>query len=194
MELRLVWMLAVGIVIRLLIAPFTSWTDDVYPFYRATMDMAGGLDPYDTSFFTYPPVWAYILFPLFTIAGLIADPESFAVTVSSIGVTAEATGMLVPTVTSPLFNFILKLPLIGADVGIALLLYRWGSDSFGPKQGKTAFILWFLNPMVIWVNAVHGQFDVLPAFFIVASCLLLVRRRFVYAGVAFGLAILLKLY
>ncbi len=186
--------LVAGILVRLALAPLTSWTDDVYPFYRVITDMAGGLDPYQSSFYTYPPLFAYTLFPLFTLLGLFLNPESYAAFVPSMGPTAELTSMLVTTVTAPIFNLVLKLPLIGADLGVALLIRRWASDVYGQKHGRTALVLWFLNPLVIWVTAVQGQFDVIPVFFTLASGYLILRRRFLFGGISLGIAVLFKLF
>jgi hypothetical protein len=194
LDIPLSRLLALGLVLRLILAPFTSWNHDVYTFYRVAMDMLGGLDPYDTGFYTYPPLWAYALFPIFSLAGLVGDPAALAAWVPSIGPTADLTEMIVPTVTSPAFNLLLKLPLIAADLGIALVLLRWVSLELSNRAAKVAFLLWFLNPLVIWVNAAHGQFDVIPAFFTLASGLLIVRRRHLWAGLALGLAILFKIY
>jgi hypothetical protein len=61
------------------------------------------------------------------------------------------------------FVKIVRLAPIGADVGIALLLFlsRRQSDSL-----ETAFyggLLYALNPIPIFVSAYHGQFDAIPA-------------------------------
>jgi hypothetical protein len=187
-------LLAIGLAIRLLLAPFTSWTQDVYPFYRVAVDTLGGLNPYATSFYTYPPLLAYLLFPLNLLLGLLAGPASFATLVPTIAFAAETTEMIIPTVTSPLFNLTFKLPLIAADVGIALLLFSWVSHSFGKNRGKAAFLLWFFNPLVIWVTVLQGQFDVIPAFLALAASFLVLRRNYLFAGLALGLAILFKFY
>ncbi len=186
--------MATGLAIRFLLAPFSSDTHDVYPFYRVTADMMGGLDPYASSFYTYPPLWAYVLFPLFALLGVFVDPRDFAEFVPMILGSAETTGIITPTVTAPLFNLVLKLPLIGADLGIAVILHRWVSASFGQGQGKSAAILWFLNPLVITATAVQGQFDILPAFFTLVGCFFLIRRQPFFGGLALGVAILFKIY
>ncbi|MEE9601407.1 MAG: hypothetical protein V3W22_06910, partial [Thermoplasmata archaeon] len=126
--------------------------------------------------------------------GLVVNPVNFAEVVPSMGPAAGVTEMMVTTVTAPLFNLVLKLPIIGADLGIAVLLFRWISSSYGQDSGKSALLLWFFNPLVIWVNAAQGQFDVIPAFFALAGSFLLVRRRFFSGGLALGLSILFKLY
>ena len=190
----LLTLIVAGFALRLVLAPITSWTHDVYFFYRVAVDTLGGLDPYATSFYTYPPLFAYLLFPPNLLLGLLANPAGFVELVPSIALAAETTEMIIPTVTSPLFNLVLKLPLIAADVGIALLLFGWVSHAYGEGRGKTAFLLWFLNPLVIWVTVLQGQFDVLPAFFTLAAAFLLTRRRFFFSGFALGVAVLFKFY
>ncbi len=87
----ILYLLVIGLAIRLLLAPFTSWTQDVYPFYRVAVDTLGGLDPYATSVYTYPPLLAYLLFPLNLLLGLLTGPASFATLVPSIAFAAETT-------------------------------------------------------------------------------------------------------
>lgn len=195
LQLTPLWtLLLVGLAVRLLLAPFTSWTHDVYPVYRVAVDTLGGLDPYATSFYTYPPLLAYLLFPPNLLLGLLTDPASFATLVPSLALAAETTEMITPTVTSPFFNLAYRIPLIAADVGIALLLLSWVSGSFGEKRGRSAFLLWFFNPLVIWVTVLQGQFDVIPAFLTLAASFLLLRRSYLFAGLALGLATLFKFY
>lgn len=187
-------LLLAGLAVRLVLTPFTSWTHDVYPFYRAAVDTIGGLNPYLTSVYTYPPLFAYVLFPLNLLLGLLVGPEGFAQFVPFIAPTAEVTEGIVPRVTSPLFNLVLKLPLIAADLGVALVLLAWTSSTFGESRGRTAFLLWFFNPLVIWVTVLQGQFEVIPVFLTLTSAFLLLRRRYLFSGLALGLGVLFKVY
>ncbi|MCI4368990.1 MAG: hypothetical protein L3K09_05450, partial [Thermoplasmata archaeon] len=66
--------------------------------------------------------------------------------------------MLVPFMPTPGILFLLKLPFILADVGVALLLYAVGRRS-GEGRGTLLAMAWFLNPVVIWASAVHGEVD-----------------------------------
>ena len=69
-----------------------------------------------------------------------------------------------------LFNSVVKIPFLISDVAITFLLYKIVEELTHSKAlAEKAAFLWFLNPFVIWISAVWGMWDTLPALF---SCLL----------------------
>ncbi len=185
-----VWVVA-GTALRLLLAPFTSWTNDVLPPYFATRDLAMFGNPYATYHYTYPPLFAYLEFPLNFLALLLGSPV--VQYVPSMVPVAETTGMIAPMVTSPLFNLALKVPMIAGDLLVGWLLYTALAPS-SAKAARRAFLLWYLNPLVILVGSVQGQFDALPALCVLAASIALVERKRWVAGLALAAAIALKAY
>jgi hypothetical protein len=186
--------LVIGLVVRFALAPLTSWTEDIYPFYRTATDMLSGAGVYGHASFTYPPLFALILFPFVSILSLFVDPSGWGVLVPEMVNAAQVTGMLTPFVTSPAFNLTVKLPIIIADLLMGLLLYRFTAEVRDEVWAKRIFILWFLNPLVIWVSSISSQIDVFPAILTVMALMCFYRRYYFLTGLALGVGFLFKLY
>ena len=185
-----VWAL-LGTFVRLLLAPFTSWTADVVPYYFAARDLATYGSPYYSMNFSYPPLLAYLQFPLELAVLLTASPA--AKFVPSLVPLAQFTSLVTPIITSPAFNLAAKAPMLAADLLLGWLLYsllRRASET----AARRAFLLWYLNPLVILVDAAQGQFDVLPSVLVLVAMVSLLERRRWVAGVALAAAIALKVY
>ncbi len=182
-----------GLAIRLALAPITQFTYDPVVWYSAGNDMLAGLSPYYTKTYSYPPLWAYSYFPFLLAASLLFDPRSFAVHLSQLDWISLNLGYS-STVLSPVFLLAVKLPLIIGDVATGFLVYRLvkGYSSLG--LARTAFIFWLFNPFVIWTSSVHASFDVLPAMFTLLSLVLLIRSRYLPAGISLAIAVLYKFY
>ena len=107
---------------------------------------------------------------------------------------SRATGMMVPFITSPLFNVLLKTPIIVGDALVGLTLFKVVEARKGVVSAEKAFLIWFLNPLVIFVSSVHGQFDVLAAYFTLIGVIGFMDRRYLLSGSFLGLGVLLKLF
>ncbi|MEM2944144.1 MAG: hypothetical protein QXN93_06350 [Methanomassiliicoccales archaeon] len=184
----------VGLAVRLLIAPWTSCPYDIYPFYRGLIDILSGVGIYSHAYFSYPPLSILVISPSIAILSLFFDPINFGSFQPSMIEVSHVTGMLVPFVTHPLFNLFFKLPLIIADLVLGLSIYEFVKEKWNVTDARKAFILWFLNPLVIWVSSVAGQIDVLPAAMTLISMVYFYRRRYFFSGVALGLGVLFKVY
>ena len=88
------------------------------------------------------------------------------------------------------FVKIVRLAPIAADVGIALLLFK-KLRRFGFQAALYGGLLYALNPVPVFVSAYHGQFDAIPALFILLSIYTLDWSSLL-AGVWLGLGILNK--
>lgn len=186
--------IVVGLLVRLIVAPWTSCPYDIYPFYRASVDMLSGAGVYGHAYLSYPPLSAIVFYPFIAILSLFLDPSNFGSVQYSMVGAAQITGMLVPFVTHPLFNLSFKLPLIISDLLLGITLYRFVRERRGKDSAKKVFILWFLNPLVIWISSIAGQIDVLPAFMTLIAFISFYRREYLFAGLALGIGIFLKLY
>jgi hypothetical protein len=96
---------------------------------------------------------------------------------------AEATG--IP------FVKIVRLAPIGADVGIALLLFLHLRRSVSMDQAVRGGLLYALNPVSVFVSAYHGQFDAIPALALLLAVMTLENAP-LCAGGWLGLGILNK--
>jgi len=184
----------VGLVVRFAIAPWTSWTEDMYPFYRAATDMLTGAGVYGHASFTYPPLFALLLYPFVSILAVFIDPSAWGTLVYGMVDAAQITGMITPLVTSPSFNLAVKAPIILGDLLMALVLYRFTAEVKDEIWAKRVFILWFLNPLVIWISSVSSQMDVFPAILTVLALICFYRKSYFLAGLALGVGFLFKLY
>ncbi len=186
--------LIIGMMVRLILAPLTSYPYDAYPFYGAVVGTLAGTGPYGNVLFTYPPLFSVIYYPLFWVVSHFVDPSTFGVLMPSMIEVSRATGMMVPFITSPLFNIVLKLPIIIGDALVGLTLYRIVEARSGAVSAEKAFLIWFLNPLVIFVSSVHGQFDVLAAYFALIGVMGFMEKRYLLSGALLGLGVLLKLF
>jgi len=184
----------IGLAIRLLVAPFTSWTYDVYPYYSAMADSLSGLGIYGHVMYSYPPLFMVITYPFVLLLSLFQDPSSFVMFQPSMVSVAQSTNMLVPYVTSPSFNLAIKTPLIIGDLLAGLFIYLIVRDQANEVWAQRAFILWFLNPLVILTGSMMGQFDVLAALTTIIAIYFALKERYLFVGLALGVGTLLKIY
>lgn len=83
--------------------------------------------------------------------------------------------------------FLLRLPLLAADLAILLVLMRWLRT-----HAREVIVAYWLNPVVWYATYVHGQLDLLPTALLAASLYVLVRGRLAIAGSLFGVALATK--
>jgi hypothetical protein len=186
--------IVVGLVVRFAIAPWTSWTEDIYPLYRTATDMLTGAGVYGHASFTYPPLFALIIYPFVSILAIFFDPSTWGVLVPEMVDVAQVAGMITPFVTSPSFNLVVKTPIILGDLLMGLLLYRFTADVKDEVWAKRIFILWFLNPLVIWISSISSQIDVFPALLTVMALICFYRKSYFLVGLSLGIGFLFKLY
>lgn len=191
---RLLWVVLIGFAVRLAIAPWTSWTYDTYPFYQGIVDTLAGLGPYGHMAYSYPPGYAFVTVPFAWVLSLFLDPSQWVSFQPSLVGVGQITEMVNPMVTHPAFNLVLKLPLMIADYLTAVLLYHFVTLVRDRDFARRVFVLWFLNPLVIFVSSIYGNFDILAVFFSVLSLYSMYRRMYLSAGLAVGLGIAFKLF
>jgi len=187
-------LLVVGWILRLILAPFTSWNydDSVWASYSATG--AYHLSLYSRPGFSYPPVWGHVLQALGQLlVSLGLQPSSFAK--YTIGAAPLALpGNVSPYITSPWFNLAFKTILFAFDTGAGLVLYALVLHvCHNRRRARLAFALWFLNPYVIFESAVNGHFDSIVAFAVILAIFCVLTRRYELCGIAIALGTMTKL-
>jgi hypothetical protein len=197
MHMRLRDVLVVGVIVRLAIAPFLAHPLDVFSWYTVGENVLNGrqhlsslLVPYDYSFFLF-------VFPATLAFGFLsAYVGPYTIPMSSLNpVLNPGAQWNITVVPGPLFDLLVKLPLIVSDLIVALLIYRLVMQHLNDERiAVAASALWFLNPMTIWVSSAWGTFDTLPALFTVLGLYFVLDERFVYAGISVALAIAMKYY
>ena len=187
--------LIIGLVIRLVLAPVAAWNYDDAVWFHTALSGYYGVPLYQRPGFSYPPVWGYLLQIFGTVVHFMGFGPSFFGQIddgfaSAVSVTSDFTDV----VTAPGFNLLFKCALFAFDLLTAVVIYRFVNQLTGnPKQARLAFMAWFLNPFVIYESAVHGAFDVIVGFAVLATLVLILIGREYWAGAAWAIGILTKL-
>src|SRR5688572_27041808 len=114
--------------------------------------------------FPYPPVMLYLLaVPRWLLGPLLPAGTD--------------------TVTG-LHFLVLRLPLLAADLGLALLLLHWF-----PHRARRVLLFYWCSPFVIYIAYWHGQLDLLPTALFVAALACIRLRRPGLGMVVYGLAL-----
>ncbi|NIQ04402.1 MAG: hypothetical protein GWO20_01315 [Candidatus Korarchaeota archaeon] len=158
--------LLLGVVVRLVIAPFTGYGFDIEVLKFAARTYYEGTEIVLFKNWTNPPLLYYITLFTYSFYFLLHDklgiPDFYPF--------AHGTGAL-----EVLF---LKLPFILSDILIFLLLRRslslLGVDK---NESLTLSNLYLLNPYVILISAAHGMWDALASFFLVLGVYFLIKSR-----------------
>lgn len=134
--------------------------------------------------FTYPPI-AYLYFGLIetifvNILQLRFIPEFVVVTPDSFG-----------NILFNISNLVLKSHFLIWDILTAIVLAKIIPDK---KQKLQIMVLWLFNPVNLFATYMMGQFDIIPAFFIVASIFFLNKKRLILASFMLGFGIAFKLF
>jgi Gpi18-like mannosyltransferase len=129
--------LIIGLVTRVLLAPFTAHPSDIgywEEFGKALLTEHS--NPYTG--FVYPPPWIIIVGAMYSL--YLNFPSEFFLYLA------------------------LKIPIIIGDLLMGLVLHNVVEELSGSsKLANSALVLFLLNPYVIWISSVWGMFDVLPA-------------------------------
>lgn len=183
-----------AVIVRMLIMPFLFHPDIKTQYYHANFLKDGVFNIYkyidqnkdnlgykDT--FNYPPLAYYLLGGWsFVTSPLLGQPfESWLYDWGE------------GRYTNPqIFRqmFILKFPYLILDIGIGLLLVLLLEEKFRKK----ALLLWFFNPLTLYIIYGLSNFDVIPTFFTLLSLLLFKKERYWLSGISLGLGISTKLF
>ena len=184
----------IGILIRFALIPYFGWPDDLNAYCNSLIYFTNGFSPYAVHASCYPPFIYFILYPIFTLAHLVGLNPGYQF-VPEAANTGALTGMVGANIVNPTFLILWKIPSLCFDVLTGLLIYRFAKElSDNPKLPKLAFLIWFFNPFTLSITYLHGAYDVIAAFFILLGVYLVYKEHYLFAGLGFGLGILVKLY
>jgi len=180
----------IGLLIRLMLMPFTMHTLDliIINYFPYKMITAGAWDPYTSlkmvlpnfAYQYYPPM-TLILFGFFQLIlklfGLV-----FIGTFLEKGIQLAQVGGDTFYYATNLQNYnlfanllVLKIPYLIFDFAAAALILKLASDR---KDKLTPYKLWMLNPIVLHSCFAIGQFDIVPAFFLILGAYLVLKKRY----------------
>ncbi len=178
----------VGLAVRLLLAPFTSWEKDASVWLQAAASGAYHIGLYARPVFSYPPLFGSILQTLGEVLVAVGLPvSSFSRFVPAVE-PLVIHGRFSLYVTSPLFNVALKSILFSFDFGTSILTAAVVRELTGDHRlARKAFLLVFLNPFVIFESSVMAGFDIVVAFSLVLALYCAVTRRWFWCGAALAI-------
>jgi hypothetical protein len=193
---RLRWIIGIGLLVRLLLAPLTSWDYDTPGFVLSGISTIYTGNPYASSVWANPPLAPYVAAPFLAIPTLLFGPQSLVAVIPAIAPVSIATGVNATFVPSPAALLAWKLPFLLSDLGVAFLLLllprRMGLTL--PLSREALVGLWFLNPLVIWASAVHGEVDSLAVLLLLLALYAVVTEHWFTAGLFVGLSVFTKAY
>ena len=193
---RAIWgWLGVGIILRLLIAPFTLQTDMLAVYWRSHLIAFDG-----TVYAEYMvnmgahwlhALWLLVAAPLLPDqAQLWTDPWWWA-----------DSGALAPQYLREFANrpdafqtiFILKLPYLVLDLLTGLLLVCMNRGQ-AAKRVTQGFALWMVSPIGLYASAAFGRYEMFAVIFVVLALMLAERDRWFWAALALGVGITMRGY
>ncbi len=141
---------------------FTGWSHDAYKLGLGTFYNGAG-------FVDYPPGYIYVLY----ITGFIADV--FNIDTSSV-----------------LYNFMLKLPSMVADVLVAWIIYKFAKTKVSENKAAALCGIYAFNPLVYLTSALWGQVDSVFALLIILALIMLYNKKHILSACVYALALLVK--
>ncbi|MGI5826002.1 MAG: hypothetical protein ACOX50_01165 [Patescibacteria group bacterium] len=120
---------------------------------------------------TYPPLY-------YLTTGMYLKIIQFLGMLSS-GIFSHNICPVMEILTNKQFLFWAKLPYLLFHFASAFVFSRF----FGVKR-KYWFLLWLLNPIVIFVSFIQGQFEIIPSFFLLLS-LYFAKKENIYLSALF---------
>ena len=193
-----------GLLIRLLVMPFTGhWDIRGINFALYNLPYKGALNVYEIAksdpvdyivnvnfgreYFIYPPLNYFTLGSFMALLKPFYGQE-FATWINGYG---NDTHSVISHPHVFRYLFLMKLPYLFFDICLLLLLRKFFVRA-GDKHKVTKY--WWLNPIVIFLPYMWGQFDLIPAFFVVYGIYYAGKSRTLLAALLFGLGASFKNY
>ncbi|MCL2786367.1 MAG: glycosyltransferase 87 family protein [Methanomassiliicoccaceae archaeon] len=186
--------LIAGLVIRLVLMPLLTYGYDVSHWALTIQHIQAGEGLYGLSGYWYTPVWGYIL-GIMSVVMNVFGVTDYGHLFDELLHVESFVGFYTATLTTPVFNFFVKIPMLISDVLVGYLVYRIIKERTGDERKATyGFALWFLCPLVIYTSSVHGMFDSIYVMFMVLSAYALYKGHDLLAGASLAVAVLLKVF
>lgn len=94
-----------------------------------------------------------------------------------------------------LFLFLIKIPYVIADLGVAFLIYLTLKDFTNKRYlSLLGSCLFLFNPAIIYNSAIWGQTDSLGTFFALLALFLAMKEKLILSSIIFALAFFLKVH
>ena len=203
------WIL-IGLLCRLIFMPFTLYPDMLHIYYHPYFLASKGVwniynyhaDFFKEQHYSYYGPLTYLFFGSYLyvsrpfLSGFDKFMENFR-NVSDRG-GGHSGHYLIEAPRERLFRFLflMKLPYLFFDLGLLWLLMKFTRTpgaTFCTKPCATRATWWWaLNPLLIYVCYIFGQFDIIPAFLIALAAYLAFKKKNIPAMVSLGIGAALK--
>lgn len=172
-----------GLIIRELLAPWTGHPYDFEIWARLGFYMQSLDSPYRTLFAApgvsfspfpttgsigYPPLSAFAFALTYRVYALMGEPSRFV------------------------YYFLLKQPMVFADIGIAIVLAKIILFSGDVRLARTGLLVWVYFPLGIIISSVWGQLDPISLFLTLVAVYYFLSSKWLASASMLGLSIYLK--
>lgn len=184
----------IGLIPRLLLMPFIAHPFDVQVWYNICEDFLRGSFSFNPVLLWSRPLWFLTLVPisyLYNFLSSITGLKAIPVNILPLSMNPQFGATYV---TDSLFNFIVKVPMLAADIGTTLILYKIVAEFSDSKMRQRDAALYYLSPILIWISAAWGQYESIIAFFTIYSLYLLLKKKITYSALSLLVATLFKIY
>jgi len=82
---------------------------------------------------------------------------------------------------------LIRIPILVADLTILLVLCRWLK-----KHQLQVILFYWLNPILFYINYLHGQLDIIPTAFLIISLYFIFKRNWILNSFFVAFAVLCK--
>ncbi|MHC1749190.1 MAG: hypothetical protein AB9856_12870 [Cellulosilyticaceae bacterium] len=163
--------LTIGLMLRLFLAPHTGYESDMDCFKGWAIKASEGLSKFYTTpgFADYPPGYIYILYLIGKISKVFELPYS-----------------------SSVFQVLIKLPAILADLWIGFYLYKIAYKRLGEKKAVVITAAYIFNPAIIINGTIWGQVDAVFTVPLIISLGYLYEQKLLGASIWFTICVLIK--
>lgn len=187
-------LLFVGLVIRVILVLISSWHPDLpnHIDWGLRFLSYGSRDFYESSIWgvSWPnqPFGSILLFAFIAIL----KNATFGFIMFLNNSISFFPSFIVPVLESNLHAWMVKLPFIFADIGLAYLIYKIVLE-YKPKMAAIAASLFLFNPVLIYNSAIWGQTDSLINLLAISGIYLIFKKKYFYGVFLFLLTFIFKL-
>jgi len=171
-HLGFILIILAGLLLRLMFISASSNDTSMWFVYYEILASGHILDFYQimgySGRYVYPPIWMLWLLTL---------------------------SFLSPTLPYPSFVVYVKIPIFTFEILTTFVLYSYvfqKTSNF--KYALFSSGIFFLNPFISKISAYQTMFDVIGCFFLLCAVYLLGSKKYGWAGIATGLALMTKQY
>lgn len=187
--------IVVGMIARYAVGILLTYPDDVESWALVISNFESGNGLYDLAGYNYTPPWGYLLGPIAYIGEMLGVGD-FGERIPDL-LPAEQydswiQDAIVPTVS---FALMVKTAFFLCDLVVGYLVYWLAMNRTGDQRKSViAFALVFLCPFVITAGGAQGMFDTFAVMFTLVSVVMVMRDRYLLAGMTLCSAALMKMF